>query len=60
MYYAGSILGLTIKGFLNGGTHTWKFKALGKGTAKIVFEYKRPWERDQKPVETKVYTVIVE
>jgi inhibitor of cysteine peptidase len=43
-----------------GGTHTWNFKAVGKGTVTIVFDYKRPWEKDKRPIDTKVYTITVE
>ena len=41
------------------GKHTWVFKAIGKGSTKIDFNLSRSWEEGVKPVETKIYDVIV-
>lgn len=43
-----------------GGTHVWNFKASGRGSAKILFEYYREWEKDKKPEKSFEYTVTVE
>ncbi|PIR49211.1 hypothetical protein COU80_00480 [Candidatus Peregrinibacteria bacterium CG10_big_fil_rev_8_21_14_0_10_55_24] len=42
-----------------GGTQTFTFQALVPGTSELKFSYARPWESVQ-PIETRIYTVIVE
>ena len=42
-----------------GGNEVWVFKAVGRGQTEIVLKYVRPWEKDQPPVETNVFKVIV-
>lgn len=42
-----------------GGTDVWTFKAVGKGNAAIVLEYRRPWEKDMPAAERKTYSVVV-
>ncbi|MFC1570769.1 protease inhibitor I42 family protein, partial [Candidatus Omnitrophota bacterium] len=34
----------------SGGVQIFKFKAKEKGSAKIIFEYRRPWEKNIEPV----------
>lgn len=41
-----------------GGEQTWLIKALQPGTAKIILQYQRPWEK--KPVQIKKYLVQVQ
>ena len=42
----------------SGGQHNWKFKALKKGSSKIIFSYYREWEKD-KVASNYEYTVTV-
>ena len=42
-----------------GGKHVWKFKAVDKGTANIIFNYYRPWEGKENSVKTYEYIVQV-
>lgn len=42
-----------------GGREVWTFQAVGRGRARIVLEYVRPWEKNIKPVDTRVYEVII-
>ncbi|MFW5438617.1 protease inhibitor I42 family protein [Paenibacillus apiarius] len=42
-----------------GNEKTWTFKATKPGTYTLTFTYSRPWEKEQKPAETKVYTIKV-
>ncbi len=42
-----------------GGQEIWVFKTLRSGKTQIVLEYARPWEKNIKPVETRVYKVII-
>jgi predicted secreted protein len=42
-----------------GGVETWTFQAMAKGTATLVFEYARPWEKEAAPVDTAKYRVII-
>lgn len=41
-----------------GGKEVFEFKAVSKGSAKIVFHYMRPWEK-KKPAQIKVVLVEV-
>lgn len=43
-----------------GGKHVWKFEATGKGTTSVIFEYRRPWEKDKKPSKTLEYKIRIE
>ncbi|MEN6356803.1 MAG: protease inhibitor I42 family protein [Armatimonadota bacterium] len=42
-----------------GGTETWTFQAISKGTTQIILEYARPWEKDVAPVKTQTFAVTV-
>jgi inhibitor of cysteine peptidase len=42
-----------------GGREIWNFQAVGRGRTKIVLEYARPWEKNIKPVDTRVYEIII-
>jgi inhibitor of cysteine peptidase len=42
-----------------GGHELWTFKAVGRGQTEIALKYVRPWEKDQPPAATNVFTVIV-
>jgi inhibitor of cysteine peptidase len=41
------------------GHEEWHFKAIREGKAIISFEYKRPWEKDESPVQTESFIVII-
>ena len=41
----------------SGGIQTFRFQAKEKGAAKMIFEYRRPWEENVEPVSR--YTVRV-
>jgi inhibitor of cysteine peptidase len=41
-----------------GGDDVWKFKAVGKGTVKLIWNYTRPWETEA-PAKTVTFTVTV-
>jgi inhibitor of cysteine peptidase len=42
-----------------GGVRTYRFKALKKGQALLIFEYRRPWEKDKAPAKRHVVTLSV-
>jgi predicted secreted protein len=42
------------------GEEVWTFESVGKGAAKLDFEYVRPFEKDAKPVKTAKYSIVVE
>ncbi len=42
-----------------GGTEVWTFRAVGRGSAEIVLQYLRPWEKGVTPAETAGYLVVV-
>lgn len=42
-----------------GGTESWSFKAVGKGSATITLAYARPWERGVAPVRVQRFDVGV-
>lgn len=42
----------------SGGEHIWKFKALKKGSTKILFEYYRSWDK-QNIADTREYNITV-
>lgn len=43
-----------------GGSETWTFQAVGKGTTSIVLEYARPWEKGVAPVKKQSFSVTVQ
>lgn len=43
-----------------GGTETWTFKAVGKGTTSITLVYVRPWEKNVAPAKTQKLSVTVQ
>ncbi len=43
-----------------GGTERWKFQAEKKGKTSLHFIYRRPWEKDTKPVRERTVQVLVE
>ena len=43
----------------SGGVEVWIFKGVKAGTIKLDFAYRRPWEKDVPPVQTKSFTVTV-
>jgi predicted secreted protein len=43
-----------------GGTETWTFQALAKGSAKVTLEYVRPWEKGTKPARSQTFSVTVQ
>lgn len=42
-----------------GGKEVWTFKAVGKGRARLIFNYLRSWEKDAKPAETVDFLITV-
>ncbi|MBI3911843.1 MAG: protease inhibitor I42 family protein [Armatimonadetes bacterium] len=40
-----------------GGTETWTFLAVGKGSATIVLEYVQPWDTSAQPARTQLFVV---
>lgn len=42
-----------------GGYELFRFEAAQKGTAKLEFEYRRPWEKGISPVRTYIVRVII-
>lgn len=42
-----------------GGEEVWTFQGLKKGTAQIVLEYARPWEKDVPPIKSQGFIVTV-
>ncbi len=42
-----------------GGVERWTFKAVGKGTAKIVMTYAQPWEKTARPARTATFNLTV-
>lgn len=43
-----------------GGTESWRFRAMKKGTLHLSFQYVRPWEKDAKPADQRFIPVMVE
>lgn len=43
----------------SGGKEIWTFKALSKGKTSLVFGYKRSWEKDIPPIETKKFIIDI-
>jgi inhibitor of cysteine peptidase len=41
------------------GREEWHFKAIKQGKAIISFEYVRPWEKDELPVQTESFIVVI-
>jgi inhibitor of cysteine peptidase len=42
-----------------GGVELWKFHALSKGSTKLSFAYRKPWEKNVKPAKIMEFTVTV-
>lgn len=42
-----------------GGQELWTFLAVGRGDARLTFEYVRPWESSVPPLRTAVFAVSV-
>jgi predicted secreted protein len=42
------------------GEEVWTFGTVAEGTAPLVFEYVRPFEKDAKPVKTSKFLVVIE
>jgi len=42
------------------GKEEWIFRAIEKGTASLLFEYVRPWEKDQPPDSKAAFVILVE
>ena len=42
-----------------GGVEVWNFFAASEGEATISLKYARPWEKNVKPIQTRVFKVIV-
>ena len=42
-----------------GGKEVWTFRALKPGKTKLSLEYARPWEKNMKPAEIRVYEVVI-
>jgi len=42
------------------GVELWTFKASGKGSTEVAFEYVRSWEKDVPPARNAVFTVLVD
>lgn len=42
----------------SGGKEEWRFEAIGHGRSIVSFKYVRPWEKDVKPADTRVFTVV--
>jgi predicted secreted protein len=43
----------------SGGTQWWDIKGIKKGSYTLILEYKRPWEKNVKPVDRKKIVIIV-
>ena len=41
------------------GKSVWTFRAVKPGSARLVFQYRRPWEADVAPVRVETYVVRV-
>jgi inhibitor of cysteine peptidase len=42
-----------------GGKSVWTFRAVKPGDARLVFQYRRPWETDVAPARVETYAVHV-
>ena len=42
-----------------GGVQTFRFEAVKKGQTNLVFEYSRPWEKEEKPAKKYTLRIIV-
>ena len=42
-----------------GGMMTWRFRAVRTASDTLRFVYRRPWEKDSRPAQTFIYTIIV-
>ncbi len=43
-----------------GGVETWTFQAMAKGTATLVFEYARPFEKNVPPAKTSKFRITIQ
>jgi inhibitor of cysteine peptidase len=43
-----------------GGQEVWSFKALSAGKTTIVFEYRRPWEKEKGPVKSMSFIINIQ
>jgi len=43
-----------------GGKEVWTFKAESPGTATIILQYLKPWEKDTPPARIKRYDIVVQ
>lgn len=43
----------------SGGIENWSFKTLKKGKAVIIFEYRRPWEKDVPAAKIEEFNVFI-
>jgi len=42
-----------------GGTHSWQFRAVGKGSTRLRFLYRRDWESPQAPAQVAEFSIKV-
>jgi len=42
-----------------GGTESWTFKAVGKGSTTITLQYVRPWEKGVAPVRVQKFQITI-
>ena len=42
-----------------GGIELWVFRAVGRGSAQLFFEYARPWEKEKTPSRIAAFDVTV-
>lgn len=42
-----------------GGTETWRFNAVGRGTTTVAMQYIRPWEKGVAPVRSQEFAITV-
>ncbi len=42
-----------------GGAETFVFVPIKPGGTTINFQYKRPWEKNKKPVRTKIFSIVI-
>ena len=42
-----------------GGHRDWTYQGTGPGETKLTFDYRRPWEKDQPPADSKTFTIVI-